>query len=72
MPSLDTLLTDVTVYGARSETSPLNPLTAYARSKVHTEDGLKKLAGDSFQVTCLRFSTACGWSDRLRRPRLMP
>lgn len=52
--------------GARSETSPLNPLTAYARSKVHTESELKELAGDGFQVTCLRFSTACGWSDRLR------
>jgi nucleoside-diphosphate-sugar epimerase len=52
--------------GARSETSPLNPLTAYARSKVHTEDKLKGLARDDFQVTCLRFATACGWSDRLR------
>jgi nucleoside-diphosphate-sugar epimerase len=52
--------------GARSETSPLNPLTVYARSKVHTEDKLKGLAGDGFQVNCLRFATACGWSDRLR------
>jgi nucleoside-diphosphate-sugar epimerase len=52
--------------GARSEASPLNPLTAYARSKVHTESELKGLAGDDFQVTSLRFATACGWSDRLR------
>jgi nucleoside-diphosphate-sugar epimerase len=50
----------------RTETSPLNPLTAYARSKVDTEIGLQKLADNSFKVTCLRFATACGMSDRLR------
>jgi len=51
---------------ARTEQSPLNPLTAYARSKVLTEQGLEPLAGKGFKVTSLRFSTACGWSDRLR------
>ena len=51
---------------ARTEDSPLNPLTAYARSKVYTERDLKPLAGDGFTVTCLRFATACGISDRLR------
>jgi nucleoside-diphosphate-sugar epimerase len=51
---------------ARNEESPLNPLTAYARSKVYTEEDLKNMAGAGFQVTSLRFSTACGWSDRLR------
>lgn len=51
---------------ARSEFSPLNPLTAYAKSKVFTENGLKELADASFKVTCLRFSTACGMSARLR------
>ena len=51
---------------ARTEKSPLNPLTAYAKSKVLTEQGLEPLAGSDFKVTCLRFSTACGWSDRLR------
>lgn len=51
---------------ARTEQSPLNPLTAYARSKVFTERDLKGMAGAGFQVTSLRFSTACGWSDRLR------
>ena len=51
---------------ARKETSPLNPLTAYARSKVYTEQDLEKLADPTFSVTCLRFSTACGMSDRLR------
>jgi nucleoside-diphosphate-sugar epimerase len=52
--------------GARTEKSPLNPLTAYAKSKVLTERGLEKLADEDFKVTSLRFSTACGMSDRLR------
>ncbi len=51
---------------AKTETSALNPLTAYARSKVASERDLAPLADDAFQVTCLRFATACGWSDRLR------
>jgi nucleoside-diphosphate-sugar epimerase len=51
---------------ARNETSPLNPLTAYAKSKVYTERDLQTLADNGFKVTCLRFSTACGMSDRLR------
>ena len=50
----------------KTEASPLNPLTAYARSKVFTEEALKELADDNFIVTCLRFSTACGMSPRLR------
>jgi nucleoside-diphosphate-sugar epimerase len=51
---------------ARTEKSPLNPLTAYAKSKVFTERDLARLASDEFKVTSLRFSTACGMSDRLR------
>jgi len=51
---------------ARAEDSPLNPLTAYARSKVYTEKGLKDFSDRNFKVTCLRFSTACGMSERLR------
>lgn len=59
------------VYGfadsaSRTETSEVNPLTAYAKSKVFAEEGLKPLADANFQVTCLRFATACGYSDRLR------
>lgn len=52
--------------GAKTEDSELNPLTAYARSKVLSEQDLAPLAGPEFTVTCLRFATACGWSDRLR------
>ncbi len=51
---------------AKTENSPLNPLTAYARSKVLSEQGLEPLAGDNFTITCLRFATACGMSNRLR------
>ena len=51
---------------ARTERSVLNPLTAYAKSKVLTEEGLKPLSSGRFSVTALRFATACGWSDRLR------
>ena len=52
--------------GAKTEASPLNPLTAYAISKVNTERELAGIADDGFNVTCLRFATACGMSDRLR------
>jgi len=44
----------------------VNPLTAYAKSKVYAEQGLRSLASTAFQITCLRFATACGYSDRLR------
>jgi len=59
------------VYGAagdaaKTETSELNPLTAYAKSKVKTEEGLSKLDAKDTTITCLRFATACGISDRLR------
>lgn len=52
--------------GARREESPLDPLTAYARSKVYAERDLSPLADASFKITCLRFATACGMSERLR------
>ena len=59
------------IYGAgddfpKAENDTLNPLTAYAKSKVAAEKDLEKLASSDFTVTCLRFATACGMSDRLR------
>jgi nucleoside-diphosphate-sugar epimerase len=59
------------VYGSagdepRTEASAVAPLTAYARSKVLVEQELAALADDRFRVTCLRFATACGLSERLR------
>jgi UDP-glucose 4-epimerase len=58
------------VYGiadsaARREGDPLNPITAYARSKIGAERELATIETDMV-VTCLRFATACGMSDRLR------
>jgi len=52
--------------GPRTEDAGLNPLTAYAHSKVNAERELQGLASASFVVTCLRFATACGMSPRLR------
>ena len=52
--------------GEKSESDTLNPLTAYAKSKVSMEKSLSELADVDFTVTALRFATACGMSDRLR------
>jgi nucleoside-diphosphate-sugar epimerase len=52
--------------GPRTENDPLNPLTAYARSKVATERALTALDRGGMVATALRFATACGMSDRLR------
>lgn len=49
----------------RKETDQLNPITAYAKSKIGAEKELEAIATD-MTVTCLRFATACGMSDRLR------
>jgi nucleoside-diphosphate-sugar epimerase len=59
------------VYGssdgtAKTENSKVDPLTAYAKSKVMAEQELGSLADQSLSITCLRFATACGMSDRLR------
>lgn len=59
------------VYGAASELpkkedDQLNPLTAYAKSKIDTEIGIMGLASEDFIITCLRFATACGFSERTR------
>jgi nucleoside-diphosphate-sugar epimerase len=51
---------------ARRETDPVNPLTAYARSKIATEEGLRQMDRGGMAATCLRFATACGMSPRLR------
>ena len=50
----------------RKEGDKLNPLTAYARSKVMAEKELEPLADAGFTITCPRFATACGWTNRLR------
>ncbi|MBN1950904.1 MAG: SDR family oxidoreductase [Bacteroidales bacterium] len=50
----------------RKEGDKVNPLTAYARSKIMAEEELEPLASDDFIITCNRFATACGWTNRLR------
>ncbi len=50
----------------KKETDEIKPLTSYARSKVLLENYLSELNLNKSIVTSLRFSTACGMSDRLR------
>ena len=59
------------VYGAagtaqKTENSPVDPLTAYAKSKIDFEGYLQDEVSDQFQALSLRFATACGPSPRLR------
>lgn len=60
------------IYGAGNpdllldESAPVNPLTAYASSKVESEAGLLALADDGFVPTFMRNATCYGLSPRLR------
>jgi len=48
------------------ETDPLHPLTAYAQSKIETEEAVSQLADDDFSPAYLRNATAYGHSPMLR------
>lgn len=59
------------VYGAGKkldldENDPLNPLTAYAKSKIETEKAVSQLADKDFTPVFLRNATAYGHSAMLR------
>lgn len=59
------------IYGAglddwRTEDSPPNPQTAYARCKVLVEQSVSQFADDDFSPTFLRNATAYGPSPRMR------
>jgi nucleoside-diphosphate-sugar epimerase len=59
------------MYGASStaavdENAPLTPLSAYAESKVRSEEALAELAGPDFAPVAMRNATAYGVSPRLR------
>src|SRR6266478_1359250 len=59
------------MYGAAgseilNETAPLRPLTAYAVSKVRTEEDVSKLADGTFSPVFMRNATAYGLSPHLR------
>jgi nucleoside-diphosphate-sugar epimerase len=48
------------------ESDPLSPLTAYARSKIETEEAVRPLADETFTPVFLRNATAYGHSPMLR------
>lgn len=52
--------------GVVDENSPVNPLTAYAKSKINSENELKELVDDNFCVGLLRNSTVYGYSPNFR------
>lgn len=59
------------IYGAGQkldldENDPLNPLTAYAKSKIETEVAVSQLADEHFSPAYLRNATAYGHSPMLR------
>ena len=49
-----------------TETSPLNPLTAYAKAKINTEKEIEKLHDDHFTIVNMRNATMHGVSPKLR------
>jgi len=48
------------------ETSPPNPISLYAETKLRSEEYLRRQAGDDFCPVILRFGTAYGYSPRMR------
>ncbi|HKJ87321.1 MAG TPA: SDR family oxidoreductase, partial [Gammaproteobacteria bacterium] len=48
------------------ETSPINPLTTYARANRKAEEGILPLADDHFCAVALRQATVYGYSPRMR------
>jgi len=53
----------------KTEKDTLNPLTAYAKSKIAVESdilSIKNTLNCTTKITCLRFATACGMSPRVR------
>lgn len=64
-------MSSCSVYGVASEgdvteTSPVNPQTAYAECKTLVERDVKALADDGFSPTYMRNATAFGASPRMR------
>lgn len=52
--------------GALDETAPFNPVSAYAISKVRSEEGLSALADENFSPVFMRNATAYGVGPRPR------
>ncbi len=64
------LASSCSIYGFRDgvldETSPINPLTTYAKANFLAEQEVLPLADDDFSVTALRQATVYGLSPRMR------
>lgn len=64
------LASSCSIYGFKDgqldESSPINPLTSYAKANRKAEISAKKLADDKFTATMLRFATVFGLSTRMR------
>ncbi len=65
------LFSSCSVYGTGkgttlTELSMLNPVSAYAESKVQAEDYVKSISDKSFKPTILRLATVFGYSPRMR------
>jgi nucleoside-diphosphate-sugar epimerase len=58
------------VYGANEdlmdETSPKNPQSLYAQTKIYAENGISQFKAEGFEPVILRLSTLYGLSPRLR------
>ncbi len=57
---------------ALDETAPFNPVSAYAVSKVRSEDALLAMADDDFSPVFMRNATAFGVSPRQRFDLVLP
>lgn len=64
------LASSCSIYGFQNEvideTSPVNPLTTYARANRKAEEDVLPLDSSTFSVTALRFATVYGYSARMR------
>lgn len=65
------LMSSCSVYGAGSslnldESSPVNPLTHYARASLRAEQDILPLSSESFCVSIMRNATVFGLSNRMR------
>ena len=54
------------VYENLDETSPTNPVSAYAKSKLDAEKAIFAMASDTFTPVAARMATLFGWSERMR------
>jgi nucleoside-diphosphate-sugar epimerase len=52
--------------GISNESTPLNPLTTYAKANMKAEEDVIPLSSQRFCVTVLRFATVYGFSRRMR------